>query len=167
VLTTNQKGALAEAKIVAAAVEHGVGVARPFDDERYDLIFDLRPSLLRVQCKWARRIGDVISVRLYSCRRARKGVIKRAYSPGELDAFGVYSPDTETCYLLPAPEFISQYQVYLRLARGQNNQTVGVRWARDFEFGATLSTLRGPIAQLGERRDGIAKAAGSSPAGST
>jgi len=53
-LTTNQKGTLAEAKIAARAIELGVGVARTFDDERYDLIFDLRPVLLRVQCKWSR-----------------------------------------------------------------------------------------------------------------
>jgi hypothetical protein len=47
-LTTNQKGALAEAKIVAAAMELGFGVARPLGDERYDLIIDLRSRLLRV-----------------------------------------------------------------------------------------------------------------------
>ena len=70
-LTTNQKGALAEVKIAAAAIELGLGVARPLDDERYDLILDLRPTLLRVQCKWARRIGDVVSARLYTSRRVR------------------------------------------------------------------------------------------------
>ena len=30
-------------------------VSRPLGDERYDLIFDLRPELLRIQCKWAVR----------------------------------------------------------------------------------------------------------------
>ena len=39
-LTSGQKGAIAEAAIVAAAIEAGIGVARPFVDERYDLIFD-------------------------------------------------------------------------------------------------------------------------------
>ena len=47
-LTTNQKGL-----IVRVAVELGIGVARPLDDERYDLILDTGPELLRVQCKWA------------------------------------------------------------------------------------------------------------------
>jgi hypothetical protein len=47
-LTTNQKGALAEAKIVAAAMELEFGVARPLGGERYDLIIDLRSRLLRV-----------------------------------------------------------------------------------------------------------------------
>jgi hypothetical protein len=33
-LTTNQKGAIAEAKVAAKAVELGFGVARPLADER-------------------------------------------------------------------------------------------------------------------------------------
>jgi hypothetical protein len=165
-LTTNQRGALAEAKIVSAAIEFGLGVARPFDDERYDLILDLRPRLVRVQCKWARRVGDVLSVRLYTSRRGRVGMISRRYEPGESDWFGVYSPDTETCYLLPAETFVAQRQVYLRLSQAHNNQQQGIRWASYYEFAATLSRLPGPIAQLGERLAGSQKVAGSSPAGS-
>jgi hypothetical protein len=55
VLTTDQKGAIAEAPIALAAIELGIGVSRPLGDERYDLIFDLRARFLRVQCKWASR----------------------------------------------------------------------------------------------------------------
>ena len=52
-LTTDQKGAIAELAIAHAAAVLGVGVFKPLTDgERYDLIFDLRPRLLRVQCKW-------------------------------------------------------------------------------------------------------------------
>jgi hypothetical protein len=40
VLTTDQKGAIAEAAITHAALELGIGVAKPSGDERYDLIFD-------------------------------------------------------------------------------------------------------------------------------
>ena len=71
-LTTNQKGAIAESAIVHAAVKLGIGVASPVNEgERYDLIFDLHPMLLRVQCNWAVRCGDVISVRCCSSRRSR------------------------------------------------------------------------------------------------
>ena len=35
--------------------------------------------------------------------------------------------------------------------RARNNQQRGCNWARDYEFGATLARLLGPIAQLGER----------------
>jgi hypothetical protein len=166
VLTTNQRGLLAEAKIIAASIEAGVGVSRPLDDERYDLILDLRPGLLRVQCKLARRHRDVILVRLYTSRRGREGMITRRYALEELDAFGIYCPETVECYLLPATEFVAYRQVHLRLAPSRNNQVEGVRWARDHVFAATLSRLRGPIAQLGERLDGIQKVAGSIPAGS-
>ena len=51
-LTTDQKGSIAEAEITAAAIR--LGVYRPLSEgERCDLIFDLRPTLMRVQCKWA------------------------------------------------------------------------------------------------------------------
>jgi hypothetical protein len=139
VLTTNQRGLLAEAKIVAAAVELGIGVARPLDDERYDLILDLRPGLLRVQCKFARRIADVICVRLYTSRRSRDGMINRKYGTNEIDAFAVYCPELEMCCLLPAVDFVSFRQVHLRVAPSRNNQLSGVRWARDYELAATLS----------------------------
>ena len=39
--TTDQKGAVAELAIAAAAIDLGIGVSRPLSDERYDLIFDL------------------------------------------------------------------------------------------------------------------------------
>src|SRR5512132_1285870 len=52
------------------------------------------------------------------------------------------------------------------LAPTRNNQRLGIHWAEDFEFGATLGRDHGAIAQLGERRAGSAKVAGSSPAGS-
>jgi PD-(D/E)XK endonuclease len=69
-LTTDQKGAIAESAIVHAAVKLGVGVYKPLTDgERYDLILDLRPQLVRVQCKWATLDAGAVVVRCYSCRR--------------------------------------------------------------------------------------------------
>jgi predicted RNA-binding Zn-ribbon protein involved in translation (DUF1610 family) len=70
VLTTDQKGAIAEAEIVAAVIRLGIGVYKPVSDgERCDLIFECDRRLLRVQCKWAPRHGDVVVVRCRSCRR--------------------------------------------------------------------------------------------------
>ena len=43
---------------------------------------------------------------------------------------------------------------------------LGVNWASHYEFEVTLGQ-QGAVAQLGERRDGIAKVTGSSPVGST
>ena len=48
-LTTDQKGAIAEAAIALAAIELGVGVARPLAPQRYDFVFDIEQALLRIQ----------------------------------------------------------------------------------------------------------------------
>jgi PD-(D/E)XK endonuclease len=167
VLTTDQKGALAEQAIAFEAMRHGAGVSRPLGDERYDLVFDLRPRLLRVQCKWAVRRGDVVVIMCRTSRRGPDGFIPRQYGEGEIDAIAAYCQATESCYLLPEELSVLRTGVQLRLAPSRNNQVAGINWARDFELGATLVRLLGPIAQLGERVAGSDEVAGSSPAGST
>jgi PD-(D/E)XK endonuclease len=167
VLTTDQKGVLAEQAIVFEALKHGAGVFQPLGDERYDLILDLRPSLLRVQCKWAARHGDVVLIRTRRCRRGPDGFIHRGYELGEIDAIAAYCRELEQCFLLPTEMSVGRALVQLRLAPSRNNQQQRINWARDYEFGATLSRLLGPIAQLGERCHGMAEAVGSSPTGST
>jgi hypothetical protein len=134
--------------------------------ERYDLIFDLRPRLVRVQCKWASRYGDVVIVRCYSNRRNRDGLLRRLYSSDQIDAFAAYCADTDRCYYLPMTMFGGRSSIQLRLAPTRNNQQAGINWANDFEFAAKLGP-QGAIAQLGERLSGRQKVAGSSPAGST
>ena len=47
-LSTNQKGAIAEAKITSAALDLGIVVLRPLiEGRRYDLVFDVGDRLLR------------------------------------------------------------------------------------------------------------------------
>jgi PD-(D/E)XK endonuclease len=167
VLTTNQKGAIAELAIAQAAVELDIDVYWPMaDGGRYDLIFDVRGRLFRVQCKWASRYDDVLVVRCYRSRRNRDGLLNRRYTAQEIDAFAAYCAELNRCYFLPIDRFAYRRQIQLRLGPTRNNQRLLVNWASDFEFGATLSPS-GAVAQLGERSDGIRKAAGSSPAGST
>jgi hypothetical protein len=69
-------------------------VYRPLGDERCDLIFDLHPRLVRVQCKWASSREGVIVIPLYSSRRAADGLRRTYYSSAEIDAFAAYAPDT-------------------------------------------------------------------------
>jgi hypothetical protein len=169
-LTSGQKGAIAETAILRAATKLGIGVLKPLNGgERYDLVFDLGARLLRVQCKWAVRQGAVVIVRCYSSRRAKGGLVHRGYSEDEIDAVAAYCPDTGRCYLLMASWIGGRRSVQLRLAPTRNNQGVGIVWADDFE----LETLdwggldsRGAIAQLGERLAGSQKVGGSNPPGS-
>jgi PD-(D/E)XK nuclease superfamily protein len=55
VLTTNQKGFLAETAVIHECARLGIAVSKPLGDQRYDLILDLGSTLLRIQCKWAAR----------------------------------------------------------------------------------------------------------------
>ena len=142
-LTTNQKGFIAETAVLHECAKLHVPVAKPLDDQKYDLIFDLGEKLLRVQCKWAARIGDVVAIRTRTCRRAREGLIHRMYRPEEIDAIAAFCPDTSCCYLLPHELSVGRAAVQLRLEPTKNNQAAGIRWASDYEFAAKLNTLLG------------------------
>jgi len=115
-LSTDQKGAIAELEIARQAAELGIGVWTAHTIERYDLIFDLRPKLVRVQCKWSPQQGDVIVVPCYSNRRNRDGLLRRFYSPEEIDAFAAYCPNTDRCYFLSLDAFGHRSAIQLRLA---------------------------------------------------
>jgi hypothetical protein len=144
-LTTDQKGATAELAIAHAAAELGVGVFKPLTDgERYDLIFNLRPRLVRVQCKWAPLAGHTVIVRCYSNRRAREGLRRRSYTAGEADAIAAYCPGLDRCFLIPSSRFDGHSQLLLRLAPSKNNQRRGINWADDFDLAARLTELLGP-----------------------
>jgi PD-(D/E)XK nuclease superfamily protein len=159
VLTPTQKGNIAEAKLAAAAIELDIGVSRPLcEGQRYDLIFDLHPQLLRVQCKWAVRKGDVVVVRICTSRCTPNGHVRTKYDSSEVDAIGAYCPELDACYLLPMVEFDGQGYAHLRLTRARNKQRAGIRMATAYRLGA--------IAQLGERVSGRHEVAGSSPASS-
>jgi hypothetical protein len=99
-----------------------VGVWHAYAVERYDLIFDLRDRLVRVQCKWATRRGDVLVVRCCSHRRNRDGLVRRSYATGEIDAFAAYCVDLDRSYFLPFELFAARTAIQLRLAPARNNQ---------------------------------------------
>jgi hypothetical protein len=138
-LTPSQKGAVAEAALSAAAMELGVMVLRPVcEGYRYDLIFDLEPRLLRVQCKWAARCGEVLMARCATCRLTPSGYVRSTYSADEVDAIALYAPAVKRCYLLPIEEAADRKTISLRLAPTANNQASGIRWARDYELANSL-----------------------------
>lgn len=154
------KGAIAEVHITAAAVELGIVVLKPLvEGRRYDLVFDTAGRMLRVQCKWAARKNRILVVHTGGSRHTPNGYVRSTYHASEIDAIAAYSPDTGRCYLMPIADVAGRYVVHLRLAPAANNQQVAIKYAAQYEFGA--------IAQLGERRHGMAEVEGSSPSSST
>jgi hypothetical protein len=159
-LTPSEKGAIAEAKICAAAVEAGIVVSRPISEgRRYDMIFDVGPRLLRVQCKWTPRSGGVVVLRARTSRFTPAGYVHTTYRSCEIDGIAAYCPELDTCFYVPIEDVAGRSVIHLRLSPAKNNQRTGVTMAAAYRLGA--------IAQLGERRTGSAKVAGSSPASST
>ena len=143
--STDRKGSIAEAEIAAAAIKLGIDVYRPLQEGgRYDLIFDLGERLLRVQCKWAVRAGDVILVRCYSSRRALEGMRVRRYTATEVDAIVAYCAELDRCYVLLPQHFEGRRLLHLRLAPSRNNQRVGINWADDFALEQLQSETLGP-----------------------
>jgi hypothetical protein len=167
VMTTDQKGAIAEACIAAAAVKLGIEVYRPIaEGSRYDLIFDLGRRLLRVQCKWAARRRQTVVVPCQTSRRTADGFVRRRYTAEEVDAVAAYCLDLDRCFLIPIARVAQRPAIALRIGPCLNNQRRRINWADDFDFAATLRHHQGAIAQLGERLHGMQEVAGSSPAGS-
>jgi prevent-host-death family protein len=159
--TGNHKGAVAEAKIAAAAIELGVPVLKPVSEHgRYDLVFDLGEELLRVQCKWANRKGEVVSAHVAGSYLSPKGYVRSTYAADEVDAIAIYCGELDECYLLPIGLVAGQYVVHLRLAPARNGQRAGLHFADEYR-------LSGAVAQLGERCHGMAEVTGSSPVSST
>ena len=155
------KGAIAEAAITAEAIKLGVVVLRPFPEgRRYDLVFDVDHHLHRVQCKWGKLKDGVVVVHTGTCRLTPSGYVRTTYGSDEIDAIAVYCGDTDECYWLPISEVAGRSVVHLRLTPTANNQVLAIKYASEY-------TLHGAIAQLGERRHGMAEVVGSSPTSST
>jgi hypothetical protein len=163
-LTPSQKGAAAEAAITAAAIRLGLTVLRPLcEGRRYDLIVDLEPTLLRVQCKLAQRVGGVLSVRLQTSRHTPGGYVYTSYSSSEIDAVAAYSSELNRTFLMPITEVSGMRGIHLRLEPTRNNQAQGVRWADDYELDAMIRRLRSAgrppdsllVARLPRRHSGL------------
>jgi hypothetical protein len=134
---------VAEARITGAAIELGLTVLRPLcEGRRYDLIIDLEPELLRVQCKLARRRAGVLSIGVATNRYTPRGYVSTSYTADEIDAVGVYSPELRRCFLVPVDQVAGRRALHLRLDPTRNNQAERIKWARDYEFRAAIGRLR-------------------------
>ena len=95
----NQKGNVAELAFAAEAARLGLEVHLPMTEHgRTDLVLGIDGRLLRVQCKWANRKGNFVSVSLATSRRSGHGHIRSTYTADEIDAIGAYCDDLRSCF---------------------------------------------------------------------
>ena len=108
-----------------------------------------------------------MTLRCISARRTRDGFSRRLHTADEIDAFAAYCPELDVSYLVPIVRVRGQRELCLRCSATRNGQRGAVTWAHEFEFSAVDWTALGAVAQLEERRHGMAEARGSSPLSST
>ena len=129
--TPSEIGARAECQVAYALMSAGWAVYVPLFSShgRVDLVA-LRDNVIsRIQCKSARVSGRILEFRTCS----HTGNQPKSYE-GEVDAFGVYSPELGATFLVPI-DGLGGRGCYLRLGPTANNQSKGVRYAADYAVG--------------------------------
>lgn len=125
-------------EVARALIHEGWDVCIPMfcAHSRVDLVALRGKEILRVQCKTARLAHDVLYFRTCSNTKNQP----RPYH-GEIDAFGVFSPDTGWVYLVPL-DGLGDNACSLRLRPTANNQAKGIRFAVDYEIGQRVPPER-------------------------
>jgi len=97
---------------------------------RYDLVIDDDGRFTRVQCKMGILRCGRVEFRTYSVSGHRTA---RVNYRGQIDAFGVYCPETGEAYLVPMEAVANCGAVAsLRVAPAKNGQSERVRMAVDY-----------------------------------
>jgi len=121
--------------IAADLIRRGYRIAIPYgEDSDFDLVLCRDERLERVQCKYARSDGIVITVRprSQSLTNGRVRAVK-CYTAAMIEWLAVYDATTERCYYIPAAELgEGMYMMHLRLVPPRNNQHRGIRLARSY-----------------------------------
>jgi PD-(D/E)XK endonuclease len=124
-------GARSEMAVMSALQRSGHQVFVPIcgAHSRTDLVIAQGDALLRLQVKTC-RLGDGFLI-FPACSHTAN--VSASYH-GQVDAFGVYSPDLNLVYLVPVLD-VPAKACHLRLEPARNNQKAKVRWAADYLVG--------------------------------
>ena len=101
-MNTSRKGDETEAVILGRLMDLGVSVSVPFgDSDRYDLVVDDGASLHRLQCKTGSWVNGSVRFNLYTSTVGTDGRVDSEYTSEEIDAYAVYSKETDEVYWIP------------------------------------------------------------------
>jgi len=134
-MNTKHIGDISEAALVVYFLKKGFAVSMSVgENQRYDMIID-DGTLKRIQCKTAKLKEGVLITTVGRVERGDDGKPKKVkYTRKEIDGFGIYSPDLDSCYLyLLEDEEIPPGTINLRIDAPKNGHTKHIRWAKDYE----------------------------------
>jgi len=125
-------GDVTETKVLSALVEKGWAMSVPWGENcKYDLVGDDGDKIHRIQCKTGRLRNGSVIFRTHTSHVHRGGGLE-GYK-GKADLFGVYCPDNGSIYLIPVDEVPDTY-AYLRVEPTKNNQSEGIRFAKEYKL---------------------------------
>lgn len=132
-LSPTQIGDISEAMVRARFIEKGYVVLVPLNSGlRYDIAVEKDGIFKRVQIKTGRLLdNDVILFNTSSLDPSTRNSQVDYY--GDIDWFAIYCPQTKKTYLLNVDE-APPNNCRFRVTPTKNNQTKGIRWAKDYEF---------------------------------
>lgn len=133
-------GAIAEAAVRLALLEHGLRVLVPVGDaEPYDLVVHAPDDrFLRVQIKHGRVRGGCVVSNACSTDHGRG---RQSYA-GRADVLAVHAAQLRQTWIVPV-ELAPRYAVSLRLEPARNNQVAGTRPAAEFTLDRWVAGLAG------------------------
>ena len=134
-MNTNEIGTRSVGIIIANLIKAGTKVSLPIDGSlAYDLIADTNGSLARVQCKTGRVVNGAVLFKTSSISYYKGEVKSRIDYIDKADLFAVYCESTDKVYVVPVKDCPSGGSGCLRIDPSKNNQTKGVKWAKDYEL---------------------------------
>lgn len=135
-IDTRKIGDIAEYKFITYCLENNFEVCKPINSGlQYDLIVKIKNEFKKIQiksrCMVNGKITDITRCKLQANRK--KPLID--YTKDDLiDLFIVYCPDTNMFYNIPLEELKKLKVMTLRVESSKNNQTSGVRLAKNYEL---------------------------------
>ena len=128
-METIEKGDISQVMVTAALLRSGATVLEPIGaNHRYDLVIERDGVFYRVQCKTGRlRRGAVL---FNACSSGGVKSHRRHYR-GQIDMFGVFCHETDTCYLVPVND-VPITEGCLRVDSPVQKQPNVLRWAKDY-----------------------------------
>lgn len=129
-MNSKDKGDITQAKLELVLLTRGYTILNPRgDNQRYDLVIEKDGKFERVQCKTGRlRNGSVV---FSSCSSSYHRNGKKQPYINQIEYFGVYCPDNDTCYLIPETEVNNKDACKLRIDEPKKSNSRFI-WAKDY-----------------------------------
>jgi hypothetical protein len=140
-MDTISRGNAAEAAVLNAFIQAGIGVSVPFGDGSYFDLIALLPddTLARIQVKSGRIRRQTIEFNSASTDHGRG---RQPYR-GRVEYFAVHAHQLDRLFMVPADQ-CAKYKAYLRLVLPANNYRTGILMADDFDFGRWAKSINAP-----------------------